>query len=256
MKCRSSRLGFTLWLMFSLVSGCGGGSQSGSGTSAPTMPTNLAAGTITSSSVSLSWTASSSSAGVAGYNVFRNGTNVGTSTTTSYTDTGLSVSTSYSYAVSAYDNSGHTSALSAAVSVTTLAVQAPTVPTNLTAGAITYSSVTLNWTASTSSAGVAGYNIIRNGTKVGTATSTSYTDTGLSPSTSYSYTVSAYDASGNTSNPSAALTVTTLAVIRANRSVGPERREHHGEQNCAELDGIILAGGCEPATTSFAMGRW
>jgi pullulanase len=144
--------------------------------------------------------------------VFRNGTKVGTSTTTSYTDTGLSASTSYSYAVSAYDNSGNTSALSAAVSVTTLAAQPPTVPTNLTAEAITYSSVTLNWTVSTSSAGVAGYNIIRNGAKVGTSTSASFTDTGLSPSTSYSYTVSAYDASGNTSVASAALTVTTLVV--------------------------------------------
>src|ERR1035437_2220615 len=69
MKCRSSRLRFTLWLMFSLVGGCGGGSQSGSGTSAPTVPTNLATGTVTSSSVSLSWTAPSSSIGVAGYNV-------------------------------------------------------------------------------------------------------------------------------------------------------------------------------------------
>jgi pullulanase len=212
MKCRSSRLGFTLWLMFSLVSGCGRVSQSGSGTSAPTVPTNLAAGTVTSSSVSLSWTASSSSAGVAGYNVFRNGTKVGTSTTTSYTDTGLSASTSYSYAVEAYDSSGDTSAMSASVTITTLAAQPPTVPTNLTATAITYTSVTLSWTASTSSAGVAGYNIIRNGTKVGTSTSTSYMDTGLSPSTSYSYTVSAYDASGNTSDASAAFTVTTLAI--------------------------------------------
>jgi chitodextrinase len=212
MKYCNLGLRFTLWLMLSLVSSCGGGNQSGSGTSAPTVPTNLAAGTVTSSSVSLSWTASNSSAGVAGYNVFRNGTKVGTSTTTSYTDTGLSASTSYSYAVSAYDSSGDTSAQSTAIAVTTLAVQPPTVPSNLTAGVITYSSVTLNWTASTSSAGVAGYNIIRNGTKVGASTSTSYTDTGLSPSTSYSYTVSAYDASGNTSNPSGAVTVMTLAV--------------------------------------------
>ena len=212
MKCCNSGIRFTLWLMLLLVNGCGGGGQSNSGTSALTAPTNLAAGTATSSSVSLTWTASSSSAGVAGYNVFRNGTKVGTSATTSYTDTGLSASTSYSYAVSAYDSSGNTSALSAAVTVTTLAVQPPTTPTNLAVGAITYTSVTLSWTASTSSAGVAGYNILRNGTKVGTSTSTSYTDTGLSPATSYSYTVSAYDASGNTSALSGALTVTTLAV--------------------------------------------
>lgn len=211
MKCRSSRLGFTLWLMFSLVSGCGGGSQSGSGTSAPAVPTNLAAGTVTSSSVSLSWTASSSSAGVAGYNVFRNGTKVGTSTSTSYTDTGLSPSTSYSYTVSADDASGHTSNPSEALSVTTLAVSAPTSPSGLSAGSISANSIVLSWVASSSPVGVAGYNIFRNGTMAGTSMTTSYTDTELSASTSYSYTVSAYDAYGDTSALSSALSVTTSA---------------------------------------------
>jgi cellulose 1,4-beta-cellobiosidase len=92
-------------------------------------------------------------------------------------------------------------------------VSAPSVPTGLTKTNVTSSSITLSWTASTDpGSGVAYYNVYRNGTKVGTPSSTSFTDTGLSASTSYSYTVSAVDTSGKTSAQSAALSVTTEAV--------------------------------------------
>ncbi len=91
-------------------------------------------------------------------------------------------------------------------------VSAPSVPTGLTKTNVTSSSITLIWTASTDpGSGVAHYNVYRNGTKVGTPSSTSFTDTGLSASTSYSYTVSAVDPSGNTSAQSSALSITTTA---------------------------------------------
>jgi hypothetical protein len=74
----------------------------------------------TSSTVQISWPASTAGSGaVAGYDVYRNGTKVGTSTTTTYTDTGLSASTSYSYTVQAYDTYGNTSAQSASTSIST-----------------------------------------------------------------------------------------------------------------------------------------
>ena len=57
--------------------------------------------------------------------------------------------------------------------------------------------------------GVTGYKIYRGGTQIGTSAVTNYTDTGLTASTAYSYTVSAYDAAGNNSAQSAALQVTT-----------------------------------------------
>ncbi|MEK8226176.1 fibronectin type III domain-containing protein [Oerskovia sp. M15] len=56
-----------------------------------------------------------------------------------------------------------------------------------------------------------GYTVFRNGTAIGTATSTSYTAAGLTPSTAYSFTVTARDAAGNVSTPSAARSVTTAA---------------------------------------------
>ncbi|MFE7623782.1 glycoside hydrolase family 6 protein [Streptomyces sp. NPDC057509] len=99
----------------------GGGDNGDDDTQAPTAPTGLTATAKTSSSVSLSWTASSDDTGVTGYTVYRDGVQVGTSTTTSYTDTGLSASTAYSYTVKAKDAAGNVSAASSALSATTSA---------------------------------------------------------------------------------------------------------------------------------------
>ena len=102
----------------------GGG---GGDTTPPSTPTNLSATAVSSSQVNLSWTASTDNVGVAGYRVFRNGTSVGTSTTTSFSDTGLLAATTYSYTVAAYDAASNTSPPSTAVAVTT-----PTTPFDFT----------------------------------------------------------------------------------------------------------------------------
>jgi chitodextrinase len=89
---------------------------------------------------------------------------------------------------------------------------APSVPGGLTVTGATSSSVSLSWAASTDNVGVTGYDVYRNGTLAGTVTSgTSYTDTGLTASTAYSYTVKAFDAAGNLSAASTAVTGTTTA---------------------------------------------
>ncbi|MEZ4858066.1 MAG: GEVED domain-containing protein [Flavobacteriaceae bacterium] len=89
--------------------------------------------------------------------------------------------------------------------------QAPTTPTNLTATNITNTGATLTWTASTDNVGVSQYNISINGTPVGTSTTTSFVVTGLSPTTTYSATVNAQDAAGNTSG-NASTSFTTLSA--------------------------------------------
>src|SRR5664280_717769 len=66
-------------------------------TSPPTVPTGLSVTAVSSSQINLSWTAASDDVGVAGYRIFRGGTQVGSSTTTTYPDTGLTANTSYSY---------------------------------------------------------------------------------------------------------------------------------------------------------------
>lgn len=88
---------------------------------------------------------------------------------------------------------------------------APTVPAGLKVTARTSGSVTLSWTASTDNTGVTGYDVYRGGVKVGSAGSTTYTDSGLAAATAYSYTVRAKDAAGNVSAASAAVSATTEA---------------------------------------------
>ncbi|MBA9084569.1 glycosidase/chitodextrinase [Fontibacillus solani] len=86
----------------------------------------------------------------------------------------------------------------------------PSVPTGLSKGAVTSASAVISWTASTDNVGVTGYDVYRNGNLVKAGvTTTSYTDTGLTASTTYSYTVLAKDAAGNQSAQSTALQVTT-----------------------------------------------
>jgi chitodextrinase len=89
--------------------------------------------------------------------------------------------------------------------------QAPTAPAGLAVTGTTSSSASLSWAASSDNVGVTGYRVYRGGTQVATATGTSYTDTGLSASTAYSYTVKAVDAAGNLSAASNSATATTQA---------------------------------------------
>ncbi|MGW3045489.1 NPCBM/NEW2 domain-containing protein [Kitasatospora sp. NPDC001159] len=85
----------------------------------PTAPTNLAAGTTTTSSVDLNWTAATDDTAVTGYSVYRGSTLVGTTTGTSFTATGLAASTPYTFTVKAFDAAGNVSAAGNTVSVTT-----------------------------------------------------------------------------------------------------------------------------------------
>ena len=92
-------------------------------TQAPTVPTGLTATPVSSSQINLSWTASTDNVGVAGYKIYQNSIQIGTTAATSYQSTGLSASTSYTYCVAAYDGAGNTSAKS--VSLTSKTQSAP-----------------------------------------------------------------------------------------------------------------------------------
>ena len=87
--------------------------------------------------------------------------------------------------------------------------QAPTAPTNLTASNITETTASLSWNASTDNVGVTEYEVFSSGTSIGTVTSTGANITGLVANTTYSYTVRAKDAAGNSSAESNTATFTT-----------------------------------------------
>jgi chitodextrinase len=86
---------------------------------------------------------------------------------------------------------------------------APTAPTGLTATAASSTEVDLSWNASTDDVGVTAYVVFRGSTPVCTVPALSCSDTGLSPSTAYSYSVRARDAAGNPSAASGTVSVTT-----------------------------------------------
>ncbi|GMN10182.1 hypothetical protein MTsPCn9_14030 [Croceitalea sp. MTPC9] len=87
--------------------------------------------------------------------------------------------------------------------------EAPTVPSGLVSSSITGNSADLVWNASTDNVSVTGYTIYQDGSKVAEVTGTSYTANGLNPNTTYSFTVSAFDAAENESAQSDSETVTT-----------------------------------------------
>jgi Cellulose binding domain/Glycosyl hydrolases family 18/Fibronectin type III domain len=88
---------------------------------------------------------------------------------------------------------------------------APSAPSGLKVLSTTSSQVSLSWTGSTDNLLVSGYDILAGGKVVGTSPGTAGTVTGLSPSTSYSFTVKAYDEAGNLSGASNAVSATTAA---------------------------------------------
>src|SRR5437762_2119802 len=190
--------------------------STGPDTVAPSTPAGLTASAASSSRINLSWLAATDNVGVIRYSVYRDGVQIASVPGTSYSNTGLSAGTTYSYTVAASDAARNASAQSSAVSATTKApldTQAPSIPTNLAASAITPTTLTLSWNAATDNVAVAGYRVYRNGTLAASPSGTSASITGLLASVLYSFTVSAVDAAGNASALSAPLSVTTLPLL-------------------------------------------
>jgi len=92
-------------------------------------------------------------------------------------------------------------------------VESPTAPVNLRAATVTDTTVSLSWTAASDNVAVTGYRIFRNGSLLLTSSALQFTDSGLQPSTSYQYSVSALDASGNESLASEVSVTTSAAPV-------------------------------------------
>jgi DNA-binding protein YbaB len=201
-------------------------------TTPPTAPSNLTTTPASSSQINLSWTASTDNVGVTNYLVERcqgascsNFAQVSAPRVTNVDDTGLTASTSYSYRVRAQDLAGNLSAYSNISTTTTPSSDStpPTAPSNLTSTAISSSQINLSWTASTDNVGVTGYMVERclgsgctTFAQIATPATTTFSDTGLTASTSYSYRVRATDAAGNLSGYSNVASATTQAIVTAN----------------------------------------
>jgi chitodextrinase len=185
-------------------------------TTPPSVPTDLAASAVGSTEIDLAWTASTDDVGVTGYTIYRDGAQltVVEGTTLSYEDRSVAPSSTYTYTVDAVDAAGNRSAQSGPATATTTAdTTAPSTPTGLSATAVGPTTVDLSWTASTDNVGVTGYTVYRNGSALTTVegSTLSYSDTTAAPSTTYTYTVDAFDAAGNHSAQSGPAAATTPA---------------------------------------------
>ena len=212
--------------------------------SAPPVPTGLAASGTTSSSTNLNWNAVTPPAGCSvSYKVLQSSTVIATPTTTSDAVTGLTPSTTYSFSVEATDSAG-TSAASSAVSVTTLASSCttkPSTPTGFGASGTTDSTTNLSWNAVSPPNGCSISYSITGGPSTLTTTSTSDTEGGLTPSTSYTFSLTATDYAG--SSPATTVTVTTSAL--SNLMVAgwwEEWGTYYANANIADLQNNGVAG--------------
>lgn len=209
---------------------------------APAAPANLTATTsaisATTSSVQLSWSPSTDNVAVTGYEVYRNGSKIATVPQAGYTDPSVTSNTTYAYYIKALDAAVNRSPASAQLLVTpnqtTLGVTVsgqlssgilglpqmdiapPTAPAGLTATASAISantsSVLLAWSASTDNTAVTGYEVYRNGSKVGLTTQLSYNDPSVTSDITYTYYIKALDAAGNKSANSNQVSLTPASV--------------------------------------------
>jgi chitinase len=85
----------------------------------------------------------------------------------------------------------------------------PSAPGTPSASEITNTSVKLSWSAATDDKGIKNYDVLRDGAKIATVTGTTYTNTGLTVGTDYSYTVQARDTADQTGPVSGARAVRT-----------------------------------------------
>jgi chitodextrinase len=190
-------------------------------TEPPTAPGAPRATVVTPTSVTLEWgpATEAGNCGLAGYQLLRDGVDTGVvAAGTQLSEDGLEPDHSYVYTVVARDNAGNLSAASEPVTVTTLArpvqTQSPCLlgpPTGLAATGQSTTTVALTWSPPAEDCHLDGYRVYRGGSYVGQTGATSFTVTGLAPSTTYVFTVRAHNRDGEmspNSNPATATTAT------------------------------------------------
>src|SRR2546425_37523 len=216
--------------------------RSSNTSTAPSAPTNLSATVVSPSQINLSWTAPTNNGGsaITGYKIERStdggttwNTIVASTSHSWYSDYFLSASTTYTYRVSTINAIG-TSLPSSSASATTSPATIPDPPRYLTPTVVSPSQINLSWWKPVNSGGsaITGYQIERS-TDGGTTWNTivantgsalyinHYSNTGLLPSTTYTYRVSAINAIGTSAPSSTASATTSPATTQASLSLSP-----------------------------------
>jgi len=159
----------------------------------PGTPGTPTLGTITDTSIALSWGASSGT--VSGYRVYEGTTVRATVTGTSATVTGLATCSTHTFTVAAFNSAGESPKSGAVTGTTTgCGTGVPGKPGTPTIGSVTSSSIALSWGASSGT--VSGYRVYEGTTVRATVTGTSATVTGLATCSTHTFTVAAFNTAG------------------------------------------------------------
>ena len=184
-------------------------------TTPPSQPTGLTPIAASTQNIMVVWESSTDNVGVAGYNLYRDGVKIATTSMPIYNDSALAASTEYCYSVEAFDENGKLSDKSVTACATTLAavdIIAPTQVATLSTSNVTTSSITLDWSTSVEN-DVLGYDIYRktdgNFSRVATTVANSYVDTDLDAATTYCYSIQAFDSALNPASSSVESCATT-----------------------------------------------
>ncbi len=205
-------------------------------TIAPTEPGAITASSLTGTSIALKWGSSTDASGIEGYRVYRGPTAAAdtalsliatTDAVTSFSATQLYSGTGYKFGVVAIDTSNNKS-LMRTTTIMTSTSSDTTAPAAPSSASVTFrifsdSRIDVGWGAS-SSTDVVGYHVIRDGSLVATVDlpgTPRYSDNGLLPGTSHSYSIEAVDSAGNLSTGSPAKTIKTLAAGTVILARGP-----------------------------------
>jgi chitodextrinase len=206
----------------------------------PTTPTNLRVTSLSQKSVTLAWDPSTDNSGSFSYSVNKDGQSFTVpQTRTTYTIDWLSPGQTYNFYVTAIDKSLNQSVKSNAVTVTTPRDTTPPTTPALSGSVRGPSQVSLAWTRSTDdSSEFVSYRFFANGTQI-TEHVNWYSETSivlrhLTPATTYTFTVQARDASGNTAT-SNAVTLTTEATSDVTPPSAPTNVRIVEDQGCGEV---------------------
>jgi len=177
----------------------------------PEPPTSLTATAVSSTQINLSWADNSDNE--TGFKIERDFVQIDTVGVgvTGYSDAGLDPSTTYTYRVRAYNDDGNSGYSNNASATTAPDTTPPAPPSGLSATAISSSRIDLSWTPNTEG-DLEYYNVYRSDVGlIGSPVGNSYSDTGLSAETTYTYEVTAVDTSDNESGHSVDASATTLS---------------------------------------------
>jgi chitodextrinase len=173
----------------------------------------------------ITWTApAANGASITKYELLRNGTAVKSDiATTTYTDTGLVNGTEYTYTVRAYNVAGWGNASAGTKATPRTVPTAPATPSVVPGD----KQVTVTWTApANGGAAITNYEVLRNGVSIKTLNALTYTDTGLTNGTEYTYTIRAYNAAGwSTASTGTKVTPRTVPSAPSAPSVTPGNKQ-------------------------------